>query len=233
MLRRQLQRHATQFRCPSLTRPITSKLITSKASKATRRHVIAALVINQPGCLAEIANLFAARGYNIDSLVVGRTEVEELSRMTVVVQGTDENVINMKKQLEDVVHVAVVNILTSDTESSKTFVERDLMLAKVSTAATDSRAEVVELANLFEGKVIDVRPHQVMVQLAGTPGRIEAFLQLLKPLGIIEVHRSGVIAMARSTSVSDLLGDISLEGATTSLLQQHADDVDVSRLPPG
>ncbi|KAL0592365.1 hypothetical protein ABG067_000473 [Albugo candida] len=208
-----------------------------QTATSTRRHVIAALVINQPGCLAEIANLFAARGYNIDSLVVGRTEVEELSRMTVVVQGTDENVINMKKQLEDVVHVAVVNILTSDTESSKTFVERDLMLAKVSTAATDSRAEVVELANLFEGKVIDVRPHQVMVQLAGTPGRIEAFLQLLKPLGIIEVHRSGVIAMARSTSVSDLLGDISLEGATTSLLQQHADDVDVdvdvSRLPPG
>lgn len=93
---------------------------------------------------------------------------------------------------------------------------------------------------------------QVLVQLAGTPGRIEAFLQLLKPLGIIEVHRSGVIAMARryflhmilfqliddiivwfSTSVSDLLGDVSLEGATTSLLQQQEDETDISRLPPG
>jgi acetolactate synthase I/III small subunit len=77
-------------------------------------------------------------GYNIDSLVVGRTEVEELSRMTVVVNGTDQSVVNMKKQLEDVVHVAVVNILSSGSASKKNYVERDLMLAKVSTASACS-----------------------------------------------------------------------------------------------
>ncbi|KAF1335418.1 Acetolactate synthase, small subunit, partial [Globisporangium splendens] len=198
-----------------------------------RRHVIAALVVNQPGCLAEIANLFAARGYNIDSLVVGRTEVEELSRMTVVVNGTDQSVVNMKKQLEDVVHVAVVNILSSGNEAKKNYVERDLMLAKVSTAKDGARAEVVELANLFDAKVIDVRPHQVMVQLAGTPGRIEAFLELLKPLGITEIHRSGVIAMARSTNVGDDLGDITFEGATTTLLEADSGAIDSTRLPPG
>ncbi|OWZ24693.1 Acetolactate synthase, small subunit [Phytophthora megakarya] len=204
-------------------------------AEQSQRHVIAALVVNQPGCLAEIANLFAARGYNIDSLVVGRTEVEELSRMTVVVNGTAQSVVNMKKQLEDVVYVAVVNILSSGKNAEKNYVERDLMLAKVSTAEAGSRAEVVELANLFDAKVIDVRPHQVMVQLAGTPGRIEAFLDLLKPLGITEIHRSGVIAMARSTSVTDNLGDLStFEGATRTLLDEADDvDVDVSRLPPG
>jgi hypothetical protein len=102
-------------------------------------------------------------------------------------------------------------------------------------AEAGSRAEVVELANLFDAKVIDVRPHQVMVQLAGTPGRIEAFLDLLKPLGITEIHRSGVIAMARSTSVTDNLGDLSnFEGATRTLLDESDDDqFDVSRLPPG
>jgi acetolactate synthase-1/3 small subunit len=199
-----------------------------------RRHVIAALVVNQPGCLAEIANLFAARGYNIDSLVVGRTEVEELSRMTVVVNGTDQSVVNMKKQLEDVVHVAVVNILSSGNEAKKNYVERDLMLAKVSTAKDGSRAEVVELANLFDAKVIDVRPHQVMVQLAGTPGRIEAFLELLKPLGITEIHRSGVIAMARSTNVGENLGDVTFEGATTTLLHEaDGEEFDNTLLPPG
>ncbi|CEG35481.1 acetolactate small subunit [Plasmopara halstedii] len=203
--------------------------------KQSQRHVIAALVVNQPGCLAEIANLFAARGYNIDSLVVGRTEVEELSRMTVVVNGTAQSVVNMKKQLEDVVYVAVVNILSSGENAQKNYVERDLMLAKVATAEAGSRAEVVELANLFDAKVIDVRPHQVMVQLAGTPRRIEAFLDLLKPLGITEIHRSGVIAMARSTSVTDNLGDLStFEGATRTLLDEADDEeVDISRLPPG
>ncbi|KAL4169893.1 hypothetical protein KRP22_010804 [Phytophthora ramorum] len=219
---------------PSYAAP---KLISRAFSAAdqSQRHVIAALVVNQPGCLAEIANLFAARGYNIDSLVVGRTEVEELSRMTVVVNGTAQSVVNMKKQLEDVVYVAVVNILSSGKNAQKNYVERDLMLAKVSTAEAGSRAEVVELANLFDAKVIDVRPHQVMVQLAGTPGRIEAFLDLLKPLGITEIHRSGVIAMARSTSVTDNLGDLStFEGATRTLLDEADDDeFDNTLLPPG
>ncbi|TMW60615.1 hypothetical protein Poli38472_000657 [Pythium oligandrum] len=232
MIRRQLLTSWARRAQHASTR--LAPLARSFSSEQTRRHVIAALVMNQPGCLAEIANLFASRGYNIDSLVVGRTEVEELSRMTVVVNGTDQSVVNMKKQLEDVVYVAVVNILSSGAETKKNYVERDLMLAKVSTSKAGSRAEVVELANLFDAKVIDVRPHQVMVQLAGTPGRIEAFLELLKPMGITEIHRSGVIAMARSTTVSENLGELTFEGATEHLLQENdGDEIDSTRLPPG
>lgn len=97
-----------------------------------------------------------------------------------------------------------------------------------------SRAEVVELATLFDAKVIDVRPHQVMVQLAGQPDRIEAFLELLKPLGITEIHRSGVIAMARSTTVAEELGDVTFEGATRSLMDEaDGEEFDSTLLPPG
>lgn len=93
---------------------------------------------------------------------------------------------------------------------------------------------MVEVANLFDAKVIDVRPHQVMVQLAGTPGRIEAFLELMKPLGITEIHRSGVIAMARSTVVGENLSDLTFEGATSSLLHEaDGDAFDNTLLPPG
>lgn len=141
--------------------------------------------------------------------------------------------LQMRKQLEDIVHVAVVNILSNGSEAKKNYVERDLMLAKVSTTQEGSRAEVVELANLFDAKVIDVRPNQVMVQLAGTPGRIEAFLELLKPLGITEIHRSGVIAMARSGTVTDNIGDLTFEGATQTLLHEAGDQFDSTRLPPG
>lgn len=100
--------------------------------------------------------------------------------------------------------------------------------------AAGSRAEVVELAALFDAKVIDVRPHQVMVQLAGTPNRIEAFLELLKPLGITEIHRSGVIAMARSGNFADNLGDVTFEGATKSLMEEaDGEGFDSTLLPPG
>ncbi|OQS07820.1 acetolactate synthase small subunit [Thraustotheca clavata] len=198
----------------------------------SRRHVIAALVVNQTGCLAEIANLFAARGYNIDSLVVGRTDVPELSRMSVVVHGTDQNVWNMKKQLEDVVQVAAVKILTGQEEAGENVIERDLMLAKVSTHLPGSRSEVAELASLFDAKVVDVTPSQVMVQLAGTPPRIEAFLELLKPMGIVEIHRSGVIAMDRVMSVTDKTVEIAFQ-AQSDVTSDDEDEMDVSKLPPG
>ncbi|KDO29135.1 acetolactate synthase [Saprolegnia parasitica CBS 223.65] len=183
------------------------------SSSRSRRHVIAALVVNQTGCLAEIANLFAARGYNIDSLVVGRTDVPELSRMSVVVHGTDQNVWNMKKQLEDVVQVAAVKILTGQEAAGENVIERDLMLAKVSTHLPGSRSEVAELAGLFDAKVIDVTSAQVMVQLAGTPPRIEAFLELLKPMGITV--------------------EIAFQGANDGVSTVDDDDMDISKLPPG
>ncbi|KAF0699962.1 Aste57867_9512 [Aphanomyces stellatus] len=200
----------------------------SADSNRTRRHVIAALVVNQAGTLAEIANLLSARGYNIDSLVVGRTDVPELSRMSVVVHGTDENVFNMKKQLDDVVQVAAVKILTAQENVSDNLIERDLMLAKVSTRIPGARAEVIELASLFDAKVLDVTPSQLMVQLAGTPPRIEAFLELLKPLGIVEIHRSGVIAMDRTICVTDPTVEIAFDRHP-----KEAADVDSTALPPG
>ncbi|RHY63575.1 hypothetical protein DYB38_008393, partial [Aphanomyces astaci] len=198
------------------------------ASTRIHRHVIAALVVNQAGTLAEIANLFAARGYNIDSLVVGRTDVPELSRMSVVVHATDANVWNMKKQLDDVVQVAAVKILSSQDDAGENLIERDLMLAKVSTRQPGSRAEIAELASLFDAKVLDVTPTQVMVQLAGTPARIESFLELLKPMGIVEIHRSGVIAIDRTLCVTDPTVEIAFDRHPV-----ENPDVDSTMLPPG
>ncbi|CAK4077184.1 unnamed protein product [Aphanomyces euteiches] len=213
---------------PSLSAALGRRTFNSDVASRTRRHVIAALVVNQAGTLAEIANLLSARGYNIDSLVVGRTDAPELSRMSIVVHGTDENVWNMKKQLEDVVQVAAVKILTAQEHASDNLIERDLMLAKVSTRQTGSRGEVIELASLFDAKVLDVTPTQLMVQLAGTPTRIESFLELLKPHGIVEIHRSGVIAMDRLISVTDTTVEIAFDRHP-----KEVEDVDTTMLPPG
>ena len=161
------------------------------------RHTLAALVTNEPGVLAKVAGMFAARGFNIDSLVVGRTENPELSRMTIVVNGSDAMLEQVRKQLQKLVEVVKV----VDYKDSA-FVERDLMLVQVSTGEGDSRrrSEVVELASLFRAKVVDVASDRITVELSGTEDKIEAFIELIQPFGIIEMARTGVIAMPRGRS---------------------------------
>jgi acetolactate synthase-1/3 small subunit len=157
------------------------------------RHVISALVMNEPGVLAGVANMFSARGFNIDSLVVGRTDDASLSRMTIVVDADDNTVDQVRKQLSKL--VPVVSVV--DFQGMQ-YVERDLALVTIGVS-TDHRSEVIEIVNLFRGKVVDVAPASLMVELAGTEQKIEAFIDLMKPYGIQQVARTGVIAMARGT----------------------------------
>jgi acetolactate synthase-1/3 small subunit len=155
------------------------------------RHVLSATVQNVPGVLAHVAGMFASRGYNIDSLAVGETENPELSRMTFVVVGDDSVLAQVRKQLEKIVTVVRVEDI-----SSQEFVERDLMLVKVQASAAN-RAQILELCSIFRGKVVDVAPDQVIVEISGQEKKIEAFIDLMRPFGIVELARTGRIAMVR------------------------------------
>jgi len=158
------------------------------------RHIISALVQNQPGVLAHVAGMFAARGFNIDSLVVGRTEDPELSRMTIVVIGDDRVLEQVRKQLGKIVPVVKIRDF-----AGVTCIERDLMLLRVHVTAS-KRPEVVELVNLFRGRVVDVAKDSLLVELAGPEEKLEAFIDLVRSYGIREMARTGVIAMQRGAA---------------------------------
>jgi acetolactate synthase-1/3 small subunit len=157
------------------------------------RHVISALVMNEPGVLASVAGLFSARGFNIDSLVVGRTENPDLSRMTVVCTGDDNTLEQIRKQLAKLVPVVKVR----DYKDAQ-YVERDLCLVTVSVGP-EQRGEVLGLVTTFRGRVVDIAKTSLMVEIAGTEEKIEALIELLRPYGIKELARTGIIAMARGT----------------------------------
>jgi len=161
------------------------------------KHVITALVQNQPGVLAHVAGMFSARGFNIDSLVVGRTEDSQLSRMTIVVIGDDRTLEQVRKQLAKIVPVVRIR----DFENVE-YVERDLMLLRVK-APGEKRAEIVELVNLFRGRVVDVAASSMTVELSGPEQKLEAFIDLVRGYGSLEVARTGVIAMQRGGRSDD------------------------------
>jgi acetolactate synthase-1/3 small subunit len=155
------------------------------------RHVLSALVHNQPGVLAHISGMLASRGFNIDSLAVGETEDAELSRMTFVVRGDDAELEQVRKQLDKIVSVVKVQDI-----SSEDFVERDLMLIKVG-AAPGQRMEVVLLVEMFRGRVVDIGPETLLIEISGQERKIEAFIELMRPYGIVELARTGRIALVR------------------------------------
>ena len=155
------------------------------------RHVLSALVQNVPGVLSHISGMLASRGYNIDSLAVGETEDPQLSRMTFVVVGTDSVLEQVRKQLEKVVTVVRV-----DDIGSQDHVERDLMLVKVSAPAV-RRAEISQLVEIFRGRIVDVAPETMIIEIAGQEGKVEAFIEMIRPFGIIELARTGRIALVR------------------------------------
>ena len=159
------------------------------------RHVLSALVQNVPGVLSHISGMLASRGYNIDSLAVGETEDPHLSRMTFVVVGDDSVLEQVRKQLEKIVTVVRV-----DDISSQDFVERDLMLIKVS-APPGKRSEISELASIFSGRIVNVSLDSVMVEISGQERKVEAFIELMRPFGILEVVRTGRIAMVRGSNI--------------------------------
>ena len=157
------------------------------------RHVLSALVQNQPGVLAHISGMLASRGFNIDSLAVGETEDPNLSRMTFVVKGDDGVLDQVRKQLDKVVTVVKVHDI-----SSEDYVERDLMLLKVK-ATPQQRVELSLLVEMFRGRVVDISAENIMVEISGQERKIEAFIELMRPYGIIELARTGRIALVRGT----------------------------------
>lgn len=162
-------------------------------TNSTQRHVLSALVQNVPGVLAHISGMLASRGFNIDSLAVGETEDPQLSRMTFVVVGDDRVLEQVGKQLEKI--VTVVRVLDV---SSQDFVERDLLLMKVKAPAGNSRSEIRELVDIFRGKIVDVGPEEMMVEISGRENKVQAFIERMRPFGITELVRTGRIAMVRS-----------------------------------
>lgn len=159
------------------------------------RHVLSAIVQNVPGVLAHISGMLASRGYNIDSLAVGETEIPRLSRMTFVVVGDERVLDQVRKQLEKIVTVVRVEDI-----SSQDYVERDLMLLKVACEPGPTRSEIRELVDIFRGRIVDVGPAQMMIEISGRESKIEAFIERMRPFGIKELVRSGRIAMVRSES---------------------------------
>ncbi len=157
------------------------------------RHVLSLLVEDKPGLLTRVAGLFARRGFNIESLAVGPTEVPGLSRITVVVDEDDVQIEQVTKQLNKLVNV----IKIVELEESQS-VQREHMLIKV-RVDHQSRSHVLEAVNLFRARVVDVVTDALVIEVTGDTGKIQAFLRVLEPFGIKEIAQSGLIAVGRGS----------------------------------
>jgi len=162
------------------------------------RHTIAVLVKDHPGVLARVAGLFTRRGFNIESLAVGHTEENNISRMTIVVEGDERALEQITKQLNKLIDVVRVrDIFPSNS------VERELALIKVNTNSLANRSEIIQMVDIFRAKIIDVNSQMMTIETTGTEDKVNALIELLKPFGLKEVVRTGKIALFRgSKSVS-------------------------------
>ena len=172
------------------------------------RHTLSVLVENKPGVLARIASLFSRRGFNIDSLAVGPTEDDDVSRMTIVVNVEDLPLEQVTKQLNKLVNV--IKIVELDPATS---VQRELLLVKVA-ADRASRSHILETVQLFRAKVVDVAPDAVTVEATGNADKLDALLRVLEPFGIRELVQSGMVAVAR--------GPHAITDRSTRLAAAHA-----------
>ena len=157
------------------------------------KHTLAVLVENKAGVLSRVASLFSRRGYNIDSLAVGVTEDPDISRITIVVHGDDHVLEQVTKQLNKLIDVIKVSDIGGDEA-----VERELALIKVASDA-DTRAEIIQIANIFRARIVDVAPKSMTVEVTGDEGKIQAIEKLLRQFGIKELVRTGKIAMVRGS----------------------------------
>ena len=160
------------------------------------KHTISVLVENQFGVLARVAGLFSARGFNIDSLAVGETEDPTVSRMTIVTTGDDRVIEQIVKQLQKLVDVIKVFDLEDDDK-----IERELLLVKVK-GASKTRNEILQIVNTFRAKIEDVNTQSMTIEVTGNTGKVDALLELLRPFGILEVARTGTIALGRKADLS-------------------------------
>ena len=160
------------------------------------KHTISVLVENHFGVLAHVAGLFSARGFNIDSLAVGETEDETVSRMTIVAHGDERIIEQIMKQLNKLVDVIKVQDLSNEENIS-----RELVLVKVHATA-GSRSDILQVVNTFRAKVVDVSTQSLTVEVTGNEEKVDAMLELFRPFGIKEVVRTGTIALARKTELN-------------------------------
>lgn len=159
------------------------------------RHVLSVLVSNQSGVLSRVAGLFSRRGFNIDSLSVGETEHEDISRMTIVVRGDDLVLDQITKQLNKLHDVLYIKELSRDLA-----VYRELLLIKVQ-ATSENRAAIIEITDIFRAKIIDVASETLVIEITGDQSKLEAFINLIEPYGIKEFTRTGLTALQRGNDV--------------------------------
>ena len=154
--------------------------------------VIAAIVENKPGVLHSIANMFRRRGFNIESITVGHTEKKGLARMTITLDGDDKTIEQVVKQMNKLIEVVKVNYLDSDN-----IVARELALVKVKVPDAKTRSDAINCVEVFRGRVVDVSPSTLTIEITGTSDKIDAFLNLMKSYGIMELARTGLTALSR------------------------------------
>lgn len=155
------------------------------------KHTLSVLVENKPGVLTRVAGLFARRGFNIDSLVVAETENPAVSRMTITVNEQDQPVEQVTKQLHKLINV--LKIVDLDPGAS---VERELLLVKV-RAGTEVRSGIMQMVEIFRAKIVDVSSEVLIIEMTGTRDKVSAFVELLAPFGVVELMRTGHVAMSR------------------------------------
>ncbi|ENN96848.1 acetolactate synthase 3 regulatory subunit [Methanocaldococcus villosus KIN24-T80] len=160
------------------------------------KHVISALVLNKPGVLQRISGLFSRRGFNISSITVGTTENPNISRMTIVVNGDDKVLEQVVKQLNKLIDVIKVSEL-----QEKKSVQRELCLIKIYAPTESAKSQVIQYTNIFRGNIVDISHESLIVEITGNEDKINAFIDLVKPLGIKEIARTGITALTRGPKV--------------------------------
>lgn len=156
-----------------------------------RKHTLAVIVENRPGVLTRVTTLFRRRGYNIESLAVGETENPSISRITIVVMGDEKVLEQVTKQLYKLIDVIKIVDITD-----KRSVERELVMIKV-RADVNVRAEIVQIVDIFRARIVDIGRTSLIIEVTGDSGKIDAIVESLKPFGIIELVRTGIVAMVR------------------------------------
>ncbi len=180
---------------PATKAPLNlAELETSGNLRTGRKHVLSILVENKSGVLTRIAGLFARRGFNIDTLTVGPTDDERVSRVTLTVDGALHPIDQVTKQLHKLINVLKIR----DLDPGDT-VSRELAMFKVATDGAQ-RGELMQIAEIFRGKVVDVTKRSIIVEITGTTEKIQAFEDMVRPFGLIEMMRTGEIAIARGRS---------------------------------
>ena len=192
-----------------MSQPAKDALYDAPAPRGrTGTHTLSVLVENKPGVLARVAGLFARRGFNIESLAVGPTENEAVSRMTIVVKTQTKPLDQVVRQLDKLINVIHIQELAHDA------VERELILIKVNADA-GVRSQILEVADIFRAKIVDVHPEALSLEATGTPEKLQALVEILRPYGIRELAQTGMVAIAR--------GKHTIEDAYLSLVRSEAE----------